>query len=145
VRNGRLFVTDCQTTNGTLVNGGRLGTRQELRPGDQLQVGPAVFTVSIRSSRTEKVPPAQELEEELAARMLLEVDVPEGPTFENVEATSPLGETAETLSCQDTNADQPALAPGRSEDQPGKAPPVSTAKAAQALLGKYLSRPRSAN
>jgi diguanylate cyclase (GGDEF)-like protein len=40
---GRFFVEDMESTNGTFVAGERILARTELQPGDQIQVGPNVL------------------------------------------------------------------------------------------------------
>jgi len=48
-----VFLRDLGSRNGTLVNGALLECERQLRPGDQVQVGPLVFEV-----RFETAPPA---------------------------------------------------------------------------------------
>jgi EAL domain-containing protein (putative c-di-GMP-specific phosphodiesterase class I) len=43
---GRLLVRDLGSRNGTFLNGQRVGDRAEVRDGDRLQFGKALFTVS---------------------------------------------------------------------------------------------------
>lgn len=45
VTNDRLFIRDCGSRNGTLVNCQSLNLRTELRPGDVFRVGPFLFLV----------------------------------------------------------------------------------------------------
>jgi predicted component of type VI protein secretion system len=49
---GRLLVRDLGSSNGTYVNGQRV-QESELRPGDVLSVGPAVFVTTIDGSPAE--------------------------------------------------------------------------------------------
>jgi pSer/pThr/pTyr-binding forkhead associated (FHA) protein len=42
-RDGAIYVEDLGSTNGTYLNGMRLGSPAVLRPGDQLQVGNTVL------------------------------------------------------------------------------------------------------
>ena len=39
--NGRWFIEDCGTRNGTTVNGHRLGSLHPLRPNDEVRLGRA--------------------------------------------------------------------------------------------------------
>ena len=48
-----LFVTDCRSTNGTLLNGKRVTDRQPLKNGDVVHFGQVVFSI-------EAVPPTQQ-------------------------------------------------------------------------------------
>jgi pSer/pThr/pTyr-binding forkhead associated (FHA) protein len=45
---GGFFVQDLSSTNGTLVNGGRV-KRQKLKNGDEIQMGKLVLAVSLPS------------------------------------------------------------------------------------------------
>ena len=45
-RDGAIYVEDLGSTNGTFLNGMRLGAPALLRPGDQLQVGSTVMEAS---------------------------------------------------------------------------------------------------
>lgn len=56
-RSNQLVVEDLGSTNGTLVNGQRIG-RQVLRPGDVLTVGRVAFTVSVNPSDARETPAA---------------------------------------------------------------------------------------
>jgi hypothetical protein len=38
-RDGHVYVEDMNSTNGTYVNGARMTTQQELRPGDLVRIG----------------------------------------------------------------------------------------------------------
>jgi hypothetical protein len=57
-REGRFFVADCGTPNGTLVNGERVAGEHELKAGDAVAVGTAVvqFAGEIEGSRKKLVP-----------------------------------------------------------------------------------------
>jgi predicted component of type VI protein secretion system len=47
VQDGKAFVGDLASRNGTFVNGRRIGRECELRDGDELRVGPFVFQVCL--------------------------------------------------------------------------------------------------
>lgn len=51
-RNGVLVVTDLNSSNGTYVNGTRIGSPQNLKPGDTVQVGTTVLKVMGAASPT---------------------------------------------------------------------------------------------
>jgi hypothetical protein len=38
-RDGRVYLEDLNSTNGTYVNGGRVSAQQLLRPGDEIRIG----------------------------------------------------------------------------------------------------------
>jgi pSer/pThr/pTyr-binding forkhead associated (FHA) protein len=46
LQNGRLFVKDLQSKNGTYLNGALLQRAEALKPGDRVKVGVAAFTVA---------------------------------------------------------------------------------------------------
>src|SRR5437588_3960755 len=50
VRNGKVFLKDFDSTNGTLVNDQRITGEQELNHQDKLGIGPLNFAVRIESS-----------------------------------------------------------------------------------------------
>jgi pSer/pThr/pTyr-binding forkhead associated (FHA) protein len=69
---GRLVVVDCQTTNGTFVNGQRIEVEQELRPGDHLQIGSLEFLIDLVEAA---LPSARRpLDEDAIGEMLLAMD-----------------------------------------------------------------------
>ena len=43
VRDGVVFIEDMNSTNGTYVNGRRLGAQQPLRPSDRIRIGDTEF------------------------------------------------------------------------------------------------------
>jgi len=45
VENGKLFVVDLESKNGTFLNGTQIKNTQPLKPGDRVKVGTAIFTV----------------------------------------------------------------------------------------------------
>jgi predicted component of type VI protein secretion system len=45
VENGKLFVRDLESKNGTYLNGQLVRNTQPLKPGDRIKVGVATFTV----------------------------------------------------------------------------------------------------
>lgn len=45
VNDGRMFVNDLESTNGTYVNGQRVKGKRELYAGDKLEIGRVIFTV----------------------------------------------------------------------------------------------------
>lgn len=51
--NGNVFIRDLGAANGTFLNNRRI-TEEELEPGDQLIIGPVVFTVQINGQPNDK-------------------------------------------------------------------------------------------
>jgi len=54
---GKLYVRDLGSSNGTFVNDEKIEQEVELTPGDRLAVGPFVFTVQINGEPAEIEPP----------------------------------------------------------------------------------------
>jgi pSer/pThr/pTyr-binding forkhead associated (FHA) protein len=48
-RDGKVFVRDCGSTNGTFVNGEQIAGEREVKNGDALKVGPLEFTLSLEA------------------------------------------------------------------------------------------------
>jgi predicted component of type VI protein secretion system len=49
IRDGKVFVRDCGSTNGTFVNGEQVAADREVKSGDRLRVGPLEFDVKIEA------------------------------------------------------------------------------------------------
>jgi len=47
VRDGKVYVRDCGSTNGTFLNGEQIAAEREVQSGDRLRVGPLEFDVKI--------------------------------------------------------------------------------------------------
>lgn len=59
VRDGKVFVRDCGSTNGTFVNDEQVGGDREVHNGDKLKVGPLEFEIRIDVSAVIKPAPAK--------------------------------------------------------------------------------------
>ena len=139
-KDGRVFVRDFGSTNGTFLNGRQLGGEVELLNGDQLRVGPLEFKVAIETGTSvsrptppppTKAPAPQSTEDELAALLLAD------------DGTSP--RTGEPVPEGDTKLEIPP-APEAGGGKPPEAKPKAsgdTSEAAKAILEKYLKRPRT--
>ncbi len=57
VRDDTLVVRDLGSSNGTYVNGTRVGEEAAVEPGTRLQVGPVILTVRIDGQPAEVKPP----------------------------------------------------------------------------------------
>src|SRR5262245_31168692 len=50
VRDGKVYVRDCGSTNGTFINGEQVAAEREVKSGDRLRVGPLEFDLMIDTS-----------------------------------------------------------------------------------------------
>ncbi|MCI0460352.1 MAG: FHA domain-containing protein [Gemmataceae bacterium] len=137
VRDGKLFVADCLTANGTFVNGERLIGEGELRPGDRLGIGPLTFVIDLVPEPL--TPPLPVVDEDAVAAMLLELDLEAHATSAGSAdgASDPEAETAREPALPDKN-------PPPAERASAPPPRVDSATAAEAILGQYLRRPEAA-
>src|SRR5207248_4938732 len=111
VREGKAYVQDFESTNGTLVNGERVTGERELKSDDKLTVGPLEFVVRVETPTPvdRPTPPPKPKaagdDEEIAAMLLAMQDdgaaatlgppeVPEGTTVYDMPAVAQQ-ETAE--------------------------------------------------
>lgn len=163
VRGEKVFARDMGSTNGTFVNEQQITEETELKNGDHLTVGPLYFTVRMEATATHtplgksqtpgkpapKAAPtapapdtaakaaakAADDSEQLAALLLATDDGPGGPI---TEANIPSGTTVFEMPAVTDTAQQPA------QGEAAKAPPPSgnTSDAADAILRKYMRRPR---
>jgi predicted component of type VI protein secretion system len=154
VRNGKVFIRDFDSTNGTFVNDQQVKGEVELRHDDRLRVGPLLFGVKIEATpavNRPTPPPAAKKSaaasaEDDAAAMLLEIGddtgsgpsaavdpVPEGSTVMDLIAPGPEG--------------GPEQGPEADKEDKNKAPAKpklgNTSSAAADLLKKYMQRPRT--
>jgi predicted component of type VI protein secretion system len=166
-RGGKVFVRDFGSTNGTFVNDAQVTGEQEIKDGDHLKVGPLEFKVkvdkssgSLAPSRLEPKPakavagaetpvPAAETsaegsalsepavasrEDEMAAMLLATDDGPPDPISPD---QIPDGSTVFDVPSMGTDPGNPK----KTEEK--KAEPADTRTAADAILRKYMRRPRT--
>ena len=146
---GRVWVEDCGSRNGTWVNGQRITERKELKPGDQLLVGPLEFELRIDISLGGKIKPKVKSIEEAAARVaqgagkkedetelvewLLESEVEEEkePQTEAAQSTQEASQTQAPSrpSSPPEPSEPPAKIPGKFTPPPKVAPDTRTAAA----------------
>jgi pSer/pThr/pTyr-binding forkhead associated (FHA) protein len=156
VKNGKVFVRDFDSTNGTFVNEDQVKGEQELHNDDLLKIGPLTFRVALEGAAppSKPTPPPQRSEEasddEQVAAMLLalqddaianpgtgQVDsdgVPQGTTV--MDMMSPLTSTSEETSAADKTDD-------KKKQEPPKKDSGNTSSAAAAILQKYTRRNRA--
>jgi pSer/pThr/pTyr-binding forkhead associated (FHA) protein len=156
IRGTDVFVHDFESTNGTFVNGEQVKGEKPLKDKDRLRIGPLEFDVSIEAlvpiDKKTPVPPAKAAvpgpDDEAAAALLLslqddgseplpasrskdEQGVPMGTTVMEMPAPSP-----------DSTVDEKKEGKKDAEKKDKKPGAGDTSTAANALLQKYLRRPR---
>lgn len=153
LRNGKAFVRDFDSTNGTLVNDQSVKGERELTNGDRLAIGPLLFEVRLEATppvdqptplpATRAAAPSQD--EEAAAMLLALQDSPAanspGVDSQGVPTGSTLMEALapDALPPESQQADQSA---GAARYDKAKQAQVDTSAAAKAILDKYIRRPR---
>ncbi len=131
VRDGKAFVRDLQSNNGTVLNGLPVQGVEELHHGDHLRVGPLGFEV-----RFEAVAPVPRSVDEAATLLLMLGEDAPPPGGDGLDRDGiPAGGTAPIAPAVPP---QPGTAKGAASAKPGG----DTAEAAKAILEKYLHRPR---
>lgn len=161
-RDGKVFVRDFDSTNGTFVNDVPLKGEAELHDGDKLKLGPLLFGVKIDATAAPtgksspelaaaKVAAAEKPAKQPAAKpagkaskdddiaaMLLSLgdDDSSGAGLAEV----PEGSTVMDMVAPTDGTDPNSPAPDTKEKP--KAAPASTSNAAKSILEKYMKRPR---
>jgi pSer/pThr/pTyr-binding forkhead associated (FHA) protein len=151
MKNGKVYVRDFDSTNGTFVNEDRVTGQLEIKHGDVLKVGPMSFEVQVEGMPAVDKPtplPANRSgdgEEDAAAMLLLpdeegesaaqnatvEGGVPDGSTIMEIPVLGAEGEKA----AKDANQ--------KENDKKKAAENANTSSAAAAILAKYSRRQRS--
>lgn len=149
VRRGKVYVRDFDSTNGTYVNEKVIKKETVLHDQDLLRIGPVAFSVRIETEAPVPVPAGRRtavpVDDEAAAALLLslqeqaETGEP-GPIDEGAEV--PGGSTVMDIIHGE------AAKPPEEDGKPEKKPSQKTARgdsssAADAILRRYLQRPRS--
>jgi pSer/pThr/pTyr-binding forkhead associated (FHA) protein len=151
VRDGRLFVEDLNSTNGTLVDGTPVRGEQALYGGEILTIGRLDFRVTIEQrisvsnpTPMPEVPAPTQTSEDEAASILLLLGRDEEPASGGVESGTE--GTAEGSTVIDPARTEESSGDHNSEDHPlpseGAEAKTDTAGAADAILLKYRRRPR---
>jgi predicted component of type VI protein secretion system len=163
-RDGKVFVRDFDSTNGTFVNDQPIKGEVELHPDDKLKVGPLTFGVKIEATtavnrptpppptkpapgakppapqpkETEPAKAGGSSDDESVAAMLLSL---QDDSTSGMAALGS-GEVPEGSTVMDMVI-PPDGAPSTDKDKEKKpATPASTSNAAKAILEKYMKRPR---
>ncbi len=151
VRDGKVFIRDFDSTNGTFVNDNQVEGECELQNDDVLKVGPLSFRVSIeRSVSVDKptpVPPKKETaasdDEDVAAMLLSLQD--DGETVANPDDSSMVPAGSTIMEMMPVDADAPTEEEKAVEQQEENkeaekkdSNKETTSRAAKAILEKYM-------
>ncbi|HZU35094.1 MAG TPA: FHA domain-containing protein [Gemmataceae bacterium] len=133
LREGKAYVRDFDSTNGTFVNDEPVKGQRELSDGDVLRLGPLVFRWQVEANAPTPAPAApRAVDEDFMAALLLEEDG--APSTENAA-------TAQVRSDDSTIIEMPVLPESKRDKaaspQPATPAVGNTSDAAQALLHKY--------
>jgi predicted component of type VI protein secretion system len=152
VRDGKVYLRDFDSTNGTFVNDQQVKGEVEVKNDDRLKVGPLLFGLRVEMTtpppvnRPTPAPPVKQAaseeagDDESVAAMLLSLqddsttdsgspgEVPEGSTVMDLKAPVAPEEA-------DKTPDKPA-------EKDKKKETGNTSVAAKAILEKYMRRPR---
>ena len=172
LKDGKIFVQDFGSTNGTFVNDQPVTGETEVKSGDKLVVGPLVFQIRLEESATAPAatkgdakaetkptegkapPPKPAAKPEPKLEPKPEPAAAVGPTEDESESLAALllgtdDGPAEPLSPSDipdgtTVFEMPAVGgAGQKPDAKPAGPLPSTSNAADAILRKYMRRPRA--
>jgi pSer/pThr/pTyr-binding forkhead associated (FHA) protein len=155
VREGKVFVRDFESTNGTFVNDRQIKGEIELNHEDRLKVGPLVFSVRVESApainRPTPAPPIKTgqrtgiADDESAAALLLSLQDDQGTEAGSGKDPIPEGSTVMDVVISPTAQESTTGESGKGDDPKNKAKVASatTSSAAKAILDKYMRRPRS--
>jgi predicted component of type VI protein secretion system len=148
VRQGRVYLRDFGSTNGTVVNGTRVEGEIELHDQDRITIDPLAFTFNVKTepaSAQAPAKPAADAEDDSIAALLLEVEEG-GAGGPLTESGVPTGSTVLQMQAlpQEENAENPPeeTKPAEGKAEKAKAEQASTSAAAKLLLEKYARRRR---
>jgi len=156
-RNGKVFIRDFDSTNGTFLNDEPVKGERELKADDTLKVGPLTFRVAIEGAPVPvnkptpipKAPAKESGDDDSVAAMLLDLadeggssqplptdGVPDGSTI--MEMVSPFGQTPADGTTKPEAETKPAAKTPDKKKNDG-----NTSEAANAILQKYMRRQRT--
>jgi pSer/pThr/pTyr-binding forkhead associated (FHA) protein len=151
VRDGKIFLRDFDSTNGTFLNDAPVKGEVEVKNDDRLKVGPLLFVVRAEAMATPpvnrptpppgaKTPvPAESNDDESIAAMLLSLQDDSSPDSGGSSAEVPEGSTVMDLQAPQMPGEG---APAAADKDKKKAGEGNTSNAAKAILEKYMRRPR---
>jgi pSer/pThr/pTyr-binding forkhead associated (FHA) protein len=152
VRDGKVYLRDFDSTNGTFLNDEPVKGEVEVKHDDRLKVGPLLFGIRVEAvtpapvNRPTPAPPVKKPEpaavsdDEAIAAMLLSVQDGESPDA-GTPGEVPEGSTVMDLQAPGTPTEESAAAKGKEPEK--KKETGNTSSAAKAILEKYMKRPRS--
>lgn len=170
VREGKVFLRDFDSTNGTLVNGKPLKGETELKDGDEFKVGPLTFRVKLSVTSVDTptpVPPTSaakkpaalakqptaapekqetDSEEDLIADMLLNLEGSPSGGVSSGDDPIPPGSTIMDVAAGlsgSTPPDETSKSEAAKKPVKKLSDPAATSNAAKAILDKYMRRPRT--
>jgi predicted component of type VI protein secretion system len=150
VRDGKIFLRDFDSTNGTFINDQPVKGEVEVKNDDRLKVGPLMFTIRAEvtapppvnrptPSPVAKAPTAESSDDESIAAMLLSLQDDSSPDSGGSPGEVPEGSTVMDLQAPPL----PGEAAPADKDKDKKKPiDGNTSTAAKAILEKYMKRPR---
>jgi predicted component of type VI protein secretion system len=152
VRDGKVFLRDFDSTNGTFLNDAPVKGEVEVKPDDRLKVGPLLFGIRVEAGAATPVnrptptpapavknpAPAEGNDDDSIAAMLLSLQDGEAPP-PGVPGEVPEGSTVMDL--QAPVIPDPAAEAAKKEAEKKKEV-GNTSSAAKAILEKYMKRPR---
>jgi pSer/pThr/pTyr-binding forkhead associated (FHA) protein len=151
-REGKAYLRDFESTNGTILNGQPLNGEAQLNEGDEFKVGPLSFTVKLVQTPVdqptpvptgvkggakpgEPAPESASFEDAFVDELLLDVG---GAITDSV----PGGSTIMEMPSEELKKALGDVKPEEKKDAKKKFDPVATSNAAKAILDKYMRRPR---
>jgi predicted component of type VI protein secretion system len=153
VRDGKIFLRDFDSTNGTFLNDAPVKGEVEVKNDDRLKVGPLLFTIRAEVVAPPPVnrptpPPAAKAAEaaeghddDSIAAMLLSLQDDSSPESGSSSGDVPEGSTVMDLKAPDMPTAEGAPAADKEKDKK-KTAEGNTSTAAKAILEKYMKRPR---
>ncbi|NMB75888.1 MAG: Flp pilus assembly complex ATPase component TadA [Myxococcales bacterium] len=117
-RDGKVVVLDLKSTNGTYVNGKRIGAPQVVKPGDKIQVGDFIIQITPPAEVIAETPSRPSLGTTRGVKKRLDVE----PEEEVAEAEAEAEEEAEEVEDMGS-ADEEEVSATSAEAQPAPPPP----------------------
>ncbi len=162
IKNGKVFVRDFGSTNGTFVNDEPVKGERQIQNDDTLKVGPLTFRVALETGTPVNKPtppppkPSEPTDDDSVAAMLLSLQdegspaaagpsdadgVPSGSTVH--EMVSPLTSKTPEGEARAEGSKEGEAKPADKKEAPPKKEIGDTSKAAAAILEKYTRRQRT--
>jgi pSer/pThr/pTyr-binding forkhead associated (FHA) protein len=151
LREGRVFLRDFESTNGTILNDQPVKGETELHEGDEFKVGPLAFRVKMEATVVDKpdetpalastkAKSASKVNDDSVLEMLLTGE--SGAAVTGGADPIPPGSTVmETMNVPQGEA-KPEEKPAEKKPDKKLIDPKATSDAAKAILDKYMRRPR---